>query len=165
MMTVLSLLLLSIIPHDDVLRDSADLVEINHFYDEHGRLVFDQVIWYDWAPPYTGPLTDDVQTRFVDETEDIRADDWRFQLRAWRLVKNPNIMPVRDWQRGGYSSFWEDGNQGMRLVNAKSIRETWTQEDPELYERRFLPKEKRRGLKEPNVRPKTDGDAAGSPVQ
>ena len=43
--------------------DEVDLVEINHFFDEQGRLVFDQVIFYDWCP-----------------------EDSRYQVRDWRLL-------------------------------------------------------------------------------
>jgi hypothetical protein len=35
-------------------------------------------------------------------------------------------------------------------VRAASFRETWTQYDPELIERDYLPKEKRRGFVKPN---------------
>jgi hypothetical protein len=113
---------LGIAPREDVARETVDLMEVNHFYDEHGRLVFDQVIFYDWS-----------------------QDDARFMVRAWRLVKNPAQLPQRDWRDGGYASVWQDGEL-MRHVRAKSIRETWTQYDPELVERDFLPKERRKEL-------------------
>lgn len=119
------LLLLSIVPHEDVIRDSVDLMELNHFYDEQGRLVFDQIIFYDWD-----------------------KENERFQVRAWRMVKSPNQIPQRDWQNDGYKALWLD-NEGLRLVISKSIRETWTQYDPELVEREFLPKERRRDLTKP----------------
>lgn len=121
-MRCLVLLLCSIIPQDFVVRESVDLVETNHFYDEHGRLVFDQVIFYDWS-----------------------AGDSRYNVRAWRLVKNPAQLPQRDWKDGGYSAMWQDGEQ-IRRIHSKSIRETWTQYDPELVEREYLPKERRREL-------------------
>ena len=66
-------------PRENVARETVDLIEVNHFYDEYGRLVFDQVIFYDWS-----------------------ADDSRYMVRAWRLVKNPAQLPQRDWQDGGY---------------------------------------------------------------
>ena len=122
MLKSLALLLLSVIPHDDVARESVDLMELNHFYDEHGRLVFDQVIFYDWS-----------------------NDDARYQVRAWRLVKNPAQIPQRDWKNGGYFALWYDG-EVLRYVRSKSDRETWTQYDPELVEREYLPKEQRKEL-------------------
>ena len=36
-------------PVENVTTDEVDLIEVNHFHDEHGRLVFDQVIFYDWS--------------------------------------------------------------------------------------------------------------------
>jgi hypothetical protein len=110
-------------PREDVSRESVDLIELNHFYDEHGRLVFDQVIFYDWS-----------------------ASDARYNVRAWRLVKNPSQLPQRDWSTGGYSAMWQDGEQ-LRRLHSKSIRETWTQYDPELVEREYLPKERRKELR------------------
>jgi hypothetical protein len=118
-------------PQQDVARETVDLIEINHFYDEHGRLVFDQVIFYDWS-----------------------AGDARYMVRAWRLVKNPAQLPHRDWKDGGYSAFWQDGEQ-LRHVRSSSIRESWTQYDPELVEREYLPKERRKELRTVKVsRPK-----------
>ncbi len=61
------LLLCCLNPVDDVARDRVDVIEINHFYDEQGRLVFDQTIFYDWSPDHS-----------------------RYMVRAWRLVKNPS---------------------------------------------------------------------------
>jgi hypothetical protein len=85
---------LGINPTEDVARETVDLLEVNHFYDEQGRLVFDQVIFYDWA-----------------------ADQSRYMVRAWRLVKNPAQLPQRDWQAGGYLSVWHDGEL-LRRVHA-----------------------------------------------
>jgi len=119
--------LLSIVPLDDVARESVDLIELNHFYDEHGRLVFDQVIFYDWS---------------IGET--------RYNVRAWRLVKNPSQLPQREWDSDSYSAIWQDGEQ-IRNLRSKSLRETWTQYDPELLEREYLPKEKRKELRTVSV--------------
>jgi hypothetical protein len=110
-------------PQQDVARESVDLIEVNHFYDEHGRLVFDQVIFYDWS-----------------------AGDARYMVRAWRLVKNPAQLPHRDWRDGGYAALWQDG-EVLRHVRSHAIRESWTQYDPELVEREYLPKERRKELR------------------
>ena len=114
-------------PREDVASEQVDLVEVNHFYDDQGRHVFDQVIFYDWY-----------------------ASESRYNVRAWRLVKNPSQLPQRDWAGGGYSAMWQDGEQ-IRHIRSKSIRETWTQYDPELVEREFLPKEKRKELRTVSV--------------
>ncbi|MCA9154400.1 MAG: hypothetical protein R3C99_08655 [Pirellulaceae bacterium] len=109
-------------PVDDVAYDRVDMVEVNHFYDEHGRPVFDQVIFYDWCP---------VQSRY--------------NVRAWRLLKTPAQVPYRSRQQDGFVAVWYDGDT-LRKVKANAMRESWTQHDPELVEREYLPKEQRREL-------------------
>lgn len=122
----LILLLLSIIPHDQVVRDSYDSVELNHYFDEEGRAIFDQIIFYKWRDIYAG---DDI----VD----------------WRLVKQWGHIPQRDRQQGGYIMIFDE--DPTRVVRAKSFEETWTQHDPELTGRDTLPKEFRENLTRPRV--------------
>ncbi len=124
-MANIALLLLSTIPHDYVLREHVSLVEVNAFYDENGRLVFEQDIFYDWS-----------------------WKSQRYDVVAWRLVKQPSMRPQRDFVNGGWSVMWQDGDM-TRRVSADSLRETWTQYDTELLEREILPKEARRELRQP----------------
>ncbi|MBW3596936.1 MAG: hypothetical protein KY475_06630 [Planctomycetes bacterium] len=112
-------------PAEEVAIDQVDLVEVNHFYDEHGRRVFDQVIFYDWSP-----------------------GAGRYQVRAWRLLKSQSQFPIKNWERGDFTAVWHDG-EVLREVRAASFRETWTQYDPELVERDYLPKDRRRELMKP----------------
>lgn len=126
MATVLLILLLTIpsLP-ESVTAEQVDVVEVNHFYDDNGRHVFDQVIFYDWS------------------------DGWqRHQVVAWRLIKDRSQLPQRNWQASSesYVTFWVD-QEVLRKVTAKSFRETWTQYDPELLEREALRKEDRRELR------------------
>jgi hypothetical protein len=131
-------------PQEDVASEQVDLIEVNHFYDDQGRHVFDQVIFYDWA-----------------------EEHGRHMVRAWRLVKNPAQLPQRNWKDGSYSALWYDPDV-LRKVQAKSMRESWTQYDPELVEREYLPKEKRTDLRplkvarkiDPPVTPSTPSQAA-----
>ena len=112
---------------DTIATDSVDLVEVNHYYDEQGRHVFDQTIFYDWC-----------------------SVQCRYNVRAWRLLKSQSQLPHRDWHSGGYVATWHDGSI-LRKVRASSFRESWTQYDPELVERDYLPKEQRRDLYRPGV--------------
>jgi len=112
-------------PTEQMVVDRVDLVEVNHYYDEHGRHVFDQTIFYDWCP---------VQCRY--------------NVRAWRLVKTVSQLPHRDWRTGEYVAVWHDGSV-LRKVRADSFRESWTQYDPELIEQDYLPKDQRRDLRRP----------------
>ena len=109
---------------DLVVDDVIELVEINHFYDDQGRLVFDQVIFYEWES-YPGN---------------------RYQVVAWRLLKHNAQIPTYNYQTGLYETIWHDGDV-LRRVRTKVVRETWTQYDPEILERERLPKEYRRELR------------------
>lgn len=122
MSTLVTLLLCVIPPPPTAAIDVVDKVEVNHFYNEEGQLVFDQLIWYDWSPK-----------------------DHRDQVRAWRLVKTPETLPVRIQGTDTYLSWWADKDI-ERKVYARSRTETWTQYDPELAEREYLPKEERKEL-------------------
>ena len=103
--------------------DRCDVAEINHFFDENGRLVFDQWIYYCWC----------------DHAE-------RHQVIAWRLHKVPDQWPRRDFDRGGWRVIWMDAEQQLRYVRIGNVKETWGQEDPELVERKELAREHRREL-------------------
>lgn len=119
------LLILAFLPQPSaVLRDSCDLVEVNHFYGPCGHLVFDQLILWDWS-----------------------ECEAKYNVRDWRLIKSPGQFPARDHARGGYSAAWLDGEQ-LRSIRATHYRETFTQYDPELLEREYLPKDKRRELRQ-----------------
>lgn len=110
------------IPRDGVARESCDVIEVNAFYGDDGKLIFDQAIFWDWSDR-----------------------DARYMVRAWRLIRHPSQLPQRDWEHGGYVTSWHDGEL-LRHVRAKSIRETWLQYDPELVERNWLPRERRAEL-------------------
>lgn len=111
------LLLIGILPPQDVAEDRVDAIEHNHFYDDQGREVFTQVIFWDGC-----------------------------EVVAWRLWRNDLQTPWRDWRRGGYVMIWNDADR-LRVVRAPAMRETWTQHDPELENRERCPPHLRRGLK------------------
>jgi hypothetical protein len=114
-------------PAATVSTERVDLMEVNHFHDDQGRPVFDQIIFYDWS-----------------------STDHRYQIRDWRLLKNANQVPLRRTSDGEYVAVWTDfkNRDVLRTTQAKLVRETWTQYDPELIEREYLPEGKRRKLRE-----------------
>ena len=123
----------SLLPQDVVLEDRADVVEVNHYYDKHGELVFDQLILWRWC-----------------------GADCDHRVFAWRIVKSSQQMPLRDYHRGGWVVLWQD-QQEVRRVRADSFRRTWTQHDPELLDREHVQQGHRRGLSKrapPHVRAK-----------
>ena len=102
--------------------EHVDLIEVNHYFDDAGKPVFDQLIFYNW----------DATAR-------------RYNVCAWRLLKNPNQLPIRNPRNGMYYASWHDGKL-LRVIEAEERMETWTQFDPETHERAFLPKGMRTDL-------------------
>ena len=102
--------------------DKVDLIEVNHYHDETGRHVFDQLIFYDW-----------------------NEAQHRFNVRAWRLIKDPKHLPRQDHRSNTWRVIWHDAGT-LRVVESRSQRETWTQYDPELVNREYLPQERRKEL-------------------
>ena len=98
--------------------EHVDLIELNHFYDQQGRLVYDQVIFYARAPE-TG----------------------RFQVRAWCLVEDReylNRRPVKNYETQIYQVDWYDSDQRLlRKISSRLYRESWSQVDPERANKRF----------------------------
>ncbi len=109
-------------PVDFAVEDLVDLIEVNHFYDEHGKHVFDQLIFYDWSP-----------------------QESRFEVRAWRMMKKVRQEPLRDWNTSDYKLIFHEHGI-LRKVRGASFHETWTQFDPEIADRQLLPMHLRREL-------------------
>jgi len=126
MYTLLSIAVICFIPPTSPVEDSVDLIEVNHLYGENGKKMLTQVIFYDWSE-----LTN------------------RYQVRTWRLFKHKSQYPLRNFQHGGYQTLWYDGGL-LRRVRCKIHNETWTQFDPELRERKFLPQDMRLNLSKPS---------------
>lgn len=128
-MMAIAMVLLSILPQTGIARDRADVVEVNWFYDDTGRLVFTQMVWWLW-----------------------NRDLARSECMAWRLLRHPSQRPQLDWRTGEYVSAWQDGDL-FRVVRSTAFRETWTQVDVELIDRDVLPKERRQELSNPKGNP------------
>ena len=110
-------------PNTDPIRVAeVDLMELHHFVDPEGREVFRQVIFYDWRPT----------TR-------------RFEIRGWRLIKDPSELPRPLFRPGGHLAVWRDDDVRHEVRSAK-FRETWSDRDPERLARRRLPENRRRPL-------------------
>ena len=122
-LSILGILVVGLAPESStrsiVTREQVDLIEFNHFVDEDGREVFRQVIFYDWSKKHS-----------------------RYHVRAWRLIKRDSQVPQRHWDPHRYTCTWLDDGV-IREVNSRSLRETWTQQDPERVNRQFLPEDKR----------------------
>lgn len=121
---MLSLLLLAIVPLPDcVLRDRCDLTEQNFFYDENGKLVFEQIVWFDFE---RGTGTE----RIVD----------------WRMAKEPSMEPYYDHSSREWVTRFFDNNV-LREVRSKFGRTVWLQYDSEVTAREDYPVHLRRKLR------------------
>lgn len=112
-------LALSDVRPECVHRDTVSVVETNHFYNEDGVKVFDQLIAWDWC-----------------------NDAERFQVRAWRLWRPLHAVHAAEWKG---VIIWMDGEK-LRVLKYGSRRESWTQYDPELNERQTLATDARKEL-------------------
>jgi hypothetical protein len=129
-MTILAALIVCLNPVETIAEDRADTLELNHFYDCEGRLVFDQLIAWERTPCGEGE-----------------------RCFAWRLVKSPNMIPEHRWERGGWSVLFKDGDV-TRRIDAACYRESWTQYDPECNDRDRYCKDRRRELSNPRPEPR-----------
>jgi hypothetical protein len=135
------LVTLGINPSSAPPEEKVDLVELNHFHDDQGRPVFDQIIFYDWSPT-----------------------DGRYQVRDWRLLKSNDQIPLHSSRDREFFAVWNDfkSQDALRSTKARMVRETWTQYDPELVEREFLAENKRRKLREVGQKKNPPGEIATS---
>lgn len=116
---------------DGTIDDYVDVLELNRYYDEVGRLLHTQVIGWSF---------------------DEGHDKSRLNVVFWRLAKVVSDYPVP--QGSYYVTTYRDGD-AMRKVYGRSYRETWTQYDPEMEDRNNLPMNQRRGLT-PATEPEKD---------
>ena len=120
MILLLAIVTAGVIPQPLIASESVAMVEVNHFYDPDGKHVLDQVIFWDWS----------------NEESTHRVIDWRLCKCRWQHPHELNGRWVCTWFDGGT----------LRRVEAAQYRETWTQVDPEVRDRKFLRQEDRRKL-------------------
>jgi|TARA_Y100000296_G_C5050666_1_gene194658 hypothetical protein len=107
------------IPDDTVVVDVCNVIERNNYYDDNGKKIFTQIVFWNF---------DRVSTRFV--------------VLAWRYDEGQ----IRIEPRNGKTRItWLDDDT-MRCVIGGKFNETWTQYDPEVFDRQFTPEANRPGL-------------------
>ena len=105
--------LFSLQPYTSEVIQQADVVEYNHFYDDNGKHVFDQLILWKWD-------------YFVGSNVS----------HGFKIVKgNESIEPK--------CILWEEGEEIHKIDSKCPLYETWTQYDPENKNREVFPKELR----------------------
>lgn len=120
---MIALIALLSIPLRVTTHEHVDAIELNHFFDQCGHLVYDQIIFYEQNPA-----------------------NGRFQVRAWCLVDDRetlNRRPVKN-DNGLYECFAVDSNERLtRRIVSRVFRESWTQVDPEREDKKRHPENMR----------------------
>ncbi len=122
----------------DTAHENVDLIELNHFHDDLGRHVYDQVIFYEWS---------EAQAQYL--------------VRAWCLLEPTELIsrrPTQSHHDDRYHVRWFDPDQNIRRhLSSRLYRETWTQTDPERMNKRILDERNRTALYR---RPETNNQRA-----
>jgi len=147
----LILLLLSIVPLNNDITIDVDRIECNHMFDVRGRHVLDQLIFWKvhhkddkivfhvdgWLYMKNSRKVNEEQKRAHEAVESIKPEYLQIPY-VPEFVGNTN-MPQ-------YKNDFYVSRVGNILIRSKSFINTITTYDPELYDREFLPKEKRNPL-------------------
>jgi hypothetical protein len=111
------------VPHDGILTDRVDIVEVTTIYDGEGRETGTYIIFWEWL-------------------------DWPhydFCVVDWRRWGSNQQMPSKNHADGCWRVLWCDG-QLLRRVVATTYRRTHTQYDAEVEDRKRLCVQHRRKL-------------------
>lgn len=106
--------------------ENVDCIELNHFHDRAGKMVFEQVIFWDRVPE-TG----------------------RFHVRAWCLVDDTNVSnrPSKNELNGLYEVVLSSQHQiVLAKITSRLYKESWTTFDPERYDKKCLDESNRVSL-------------------
>lgn len=95
-----------------------DLIELNHKYGENGQHVFDQVIFWERHPG----------------SGKYRVLDWRMVEDAIYFSRRPKL----DQSGSMYAVTWSEGGDYFD-VRSRIFRESWTQTDPEVLDKKVWP--------------------------
>jgi len=103
--------------------DRVDMIEVNHNFDEqNNRLILSQIIYWEWSPYFS-----------------------EFIVMHWQLIGEGKKHTVVRKGPNEYISIGFD-DERLRVVKARSFKETWTYDDPEVVNQRLVPKNERIGL-------------------
>jgi hypothetical protein len=109
---MITLLLALSITSRVVLTDCVDLAEVNHFHGDDGKLVFTQLIFWDWC---------NTRKRYV--------------VRQWQIVDDQSAYSAQRIGGTWKVRYFDREHQMIRIVTAKFFRSTFTDIDPERVDR------------------------------
>ena len=159
--------------NENVAVDTFDMIEVNHHHNEWGVETWAQVILWDWHPAGSkfhcekwimmkdahkktdeGRKNWEKLRRKIEQGLDTleRRKQW---LNASHYMgdfsSDSKFYPRKNWTNGYYEIKYND-KKIRRIIRAKIFRETYTQYDPEVEDRKYHPADKRRGLTLPQFK-------------
>ncbi len=166
------LLLVALLGDSNEIHDHFDMLEVNHFHNQYGAPVFVQLIFWDWYRTDSQfhvqgwmMMNDAFDNSDADHRRDYEADldRWlshvsnisqRSRIRRHMVYKGKFVggrfYPIKHHGTGYYRvRFYDDGVH--RVITANLFRETYTNSDPEVTDRKSLPELARRGLSAPGT--------------
>ena len=172
-MKLILLLLLFRIDNDPATVDTFDMIEINHYHNAWGCEQWSQLICWDRSS-YDNKYHVSHWTMLRDayeKTEKGEADWEKIRQKIAKEYKDFNeklgwlnnseykgdfiggkLFPRKDWKSGYYNIKYIQGGI-PRVIRSKSFRQTYTQTDPEIDDRKIYNQDIRRGLTEIGVKP------------
>lgn len=151
---------------ENLIVDTFDIIEVNHYHNEWGVQVWSQIILWDWHSfdckfhVEKWIMMDDAYVKTkegrkkwekaVQEIKDNLEPLERKQQWGWASYYRGDFVygkfyPKKNWTTGYYEIKYKDGKRD-RVIKAKIFRETHTQYDPESKDRKYHPTSTRRGL-------------------
>ena len=120
------------LPEAPYKQSTAAVTELNHVYNEDGELRFDQLIFWEWRYCYD---------------REAGESSWSHHVMCWRIVKQGDYQ-LRKEKGGWVILLWEkDGEYRiLRRITTPIFRETSSNYDREVEERKKLPQEFRQGF-------------------
>jgi len=119
---ILVLICSNTIKYQDIAEELADMIELNHKYDDKGIHTFDQIIYWHRRP-----------------------ENGKYCVRAWHIVgayDSQDTYPVYNHKSNLYIVNWYDRDARLhRIIKSRIYRETWTHNDPEKDDKKHWPEE------------------------
>ena len=133
----LSAIVLASNNHYEIVKDEVDIQELNRYYDKSGKLILEQMVYWDYC--IEKRLEKD-RDGFTDlyECLDKKVVDWR-------LLKNKNQIPIKDYKTGKFTARFRD-EEDYREISSKIFYRSETFEDVEVGNRFKYPVSCRRKL-------------------
>ena len=112
--------------HCEIIKDNVDIQELNRYYDKSGKLILEQMVYWDYCIEKRLEKNSDGFTNLY-ECLDKKVVDWR-------LLKNKNQIPIKDHKTGKFTARFRD-EEDYREISSKIFYRSETFHDVEVCNR------------------------------